>query len=290
VPAAPGAPGVQGRSVGAAGLVAADHPLLGAAIDLAGGDGLILTGRLSLDDHPWLADHVVFDHVLLPATAFLELALAAARRAGLARVDELALWAPLPLPRAGAVQLQLTVGAADDAGRRPLAIHARPETAAQAGPGADDARWTRHASGALAPGAAYRDVEPRDDDLRAWPPEDAVPVDLDHLHDQLAAAGLAYGPGFRGLSAAWRRGDDVFAEVRLPACVDPDAARRFAIQPGLARRGAARARHRRRSGRSGRSGDRVSGRPGGAPGRVDRRVAPRRRRHDPPGPDDRPRR
>ena len=33
----------------------------------------------------------------------------------------------------------------------------------------------------------------------------------------LAERGYGYGPAFRGLTAMWRRGDEVFAEVALPA-------------------------------------------------------------------------
>ena len=44
---------------------------------LAGGDEWLFTGRISLEAQPWLADHAVFDTVLLPGTAFVELALAA---------------------------------------------------------------------------------------------------------------------------------------------------------------------------------------------------------------------
>src|SRR6476660_4365335 len=66
----------------AAGLQRTGHPLLGAAVPLAGEQGLAFNGRLSLAAFPWLADHVVFDTVLLPGTAFVELALAAGREAG----------------------------------------------------------------------------------------------------------------------------------------------------------------------------------------------------------------
>ncbi len=64
------------------GLAPAAHPLLGAAVSAAGADGLLLTGRLSLATHPWLADHAVMDTVLLPGTAFVELALKAAEQTG----------------------------------------------------------------------------------------------------------------------------------------------------------------------------------------------------------------
>src|SRR5207244_5940301 len=73
------APGAETGDLTAAGIGAAEHPLLGATVTLAGeGDEWLFTGRLSLDTQPWLADHVVLDTVLLPGTAFVELALRAA--------------------------------------------------------------------------------------------------------------------------------------------------------------------------------------------------------------------
>ena len=49
-----------------------------------------------------------------------------------------------------------------------------------------------------------------------WPPEGSEQVEIDVLYDRFAAAGLEYGPAFQGLIAAWRLGDEVFAEVCLP--------------------------------------------------------------------------
>src|SRR5207244_10305785 len=60
-------------AVTAVGQGAADPPLLGAAVALAGEERWLFTGRLSLKSHPWLADHAVFEAVLLPGTAFVEL-------------------------------------------------------------------------------------------------------------------------------------------------------------------------------------------------------------------------
>ena len=103
---------VPARTAGmaAAGLGAAGHPLLGAAVELAGGEGYLLTGRLSLRAQPWLADHAVAGAVLLPGTAFVEMAVQAGDAAGCGRVEELALEAPLVLPAEGAVQVQVVVG------------------------------------------------------------------------------------------------------------------------------------------------------------------------------------
>ncbi|MEU9993759.1 type I polyketide synthase, partial [Streptomyces sp. NPDC048045] len=63
--------------VSAAGLGSAEHPLLGAAVAVGDTDGVLLTGRLSVRTHPWLADFVVQGSVLLPGAAFVELAVRA---------------------------------------------------------------------------------------------------------------------------------------------------------------------------------------------------------------------
>ncbi|MGO4759344.1 acyltransferase domain-containing protein, partial [Streptomyces sp. 2MCAF27] len=91
------------------GLDPAGHPLLGAAVQVAGEDRLLLTGRLSRHTHPWLADHAVGGMVLLPGTAFVELALRAGEEAGCAALEELALGAPLVIPEQGGVLVQVLV-------------------------------------------------------------------------------------------------------------------------------------------------------------------------------------
>ncbi|MFI1539759.1 type I polyketide synthase [Streptomyces anandii] len=197
----------SGRPVGdvaSAGLGAAGHPLLGAAVALADTDGFLLTGRLALDTHPWLADHAVMGSVLLPGTAFVELAVRAGDQVGCDHLEELTLQAPLVLSTTAGAQIQLSVGAPDGSGRRSLSVYSRSEEAPA------DAPWTRHAEGVLTTSAAATV-----DDLTAWPPEGAVAVPLDGLYEGLAAAGLTYGPVFQGVRAAWRRGEEIFAEVEL---------------------------------------------------------------------------
>ncbi|MFF0390307.1 SDR family NAD(P)-dependent oxidoreductase [Kitasatospora sp. NPDC004615] len=213
--------------VGSAGLTPADHPLLGAVVVLADSDGLLLTGRLSARTHPWLADHAVGGRALLPGTAFLELALQAGARVGCPRVEELTLQAPLVLPEHGGTVLRLTVGAPDTRGHRPLSLHSRPDAPAD---GDLDEEWTKHAEGLLAEDGADDAAGPM-----PWPPPGAEPLALDGLYDRFAAGGFAYGPAFQGLRAAWRRGDELFAEAVVPAGpvgTAPDAAR-FGLHPAL---------------------------------------------------------
>ncbi|MEU8089128.1 type I polyketide synthase [Micromonospora sp. NPDC049101] len=185
--------------VAAMGLRSADHPLLGAAVGLAESDGLVLTGKLSLRTHPWLADHTVLGQVVLPGTAYLELALQAGEQVGCERLDELTHEAPLILPEDGELALQLTVGVPEDSGRRTLTLHSRR----------GEEPWTCHARGVLAP-----DDTPDDHpDLASWPPPGATPVDVRSFYDDLDGTAFRYGPAFEGLSAAWRRGAELFVEV-----------------------------------------------------------------------------
>ncbi|KUO06720.1 hypothetical protein AQJ58_39255 [Streptomyces sp. DSM 15324] len=209
-----------------AGLSAAGHPLLGAAVTVADSGAALFTGRLSTRLQPWLADHVVSGSVLLPGTAFLELALHAADRVGCAQVEELTLHAPLVLPAEGAAQLQVTVGAPDPEGRREIGVYARPADGSDTD-GPDDEPWTRHASGTLLPEPAGPAAE-----TDARPPAEATAIPTDTLYDQLAETGLSYGPLFRGLARVRQHGDDLFAEAGLPDEAAQDA-RRYGIHPAL---------------------------------------------------------
>jgi NADPH:quinone reductase-like Zn-dependent oxidoreductase/acyl carrier protein len=207
--------------VRAAGLGAAGHPLLGAVVELPGSGGVVLTGRLSAAVQPWLGDHVVAGAVLVPGAALVELAVRAGGAAGCGRVEELVLEAPLVLP-GGGVQVRVTVGGPGQGGQRTVEIHARGEDAAGGG------LWVRHASGLLAPAVPG----PGGGELTVWPPEGAVPLPVDGVYEGLAAAGYGYGPAFCGLRAAWRRGDDIFAEVALRGEAAGEAGL-FGVHPAL---------------------------------------------------------
>jgi len=187
------------------GLGAADHPMVGAVVALADQDRIVLSGRLSLRTQPWLADHAVAGQVLLPGSAFAELATLAAHRAGCGTVDELSLETPLVLAGTTAAQLQTVVGAPGQDGSRSVEIYSREDDAA--------AEWTRNARGTVSP--------PRHTDscewATEWPPPGAQALDTEHFYERLAEVGFDYGPAFRCLGRAWSLGGEVYAEVRLPA-------------------------------------------------------------------------
>jgi acyl transferase domain-containing protein/thioesterase domain-containing protein/acyl carrier protein len=202
---------VAGGDASAAGLGDPNHPLLAAAIDSPAGQGLQLSGRLTAEAAPWLGDRTVFGEVVFPAAAQLELALAAARTVGMARVESLDLQAPLVIPAGDAAQLRVCI-AEPDADGRELTIHSRPQQ--QEGKG-ELAPWMLHATGTLAAEAVVPSAADAAFATAAWPPEDAEKLDPGVVYDRLAEVGIEYAPRGRYLRGAWRRGEDLFVEVAL---------------------------------------------------------------------------
>ncbi|ESQ02134.1 FscE [Streptomyces sp. PVA_94-07] len=201
--------------ISTAGLISAEHPLLGAAVPLADSEGVLFTSQISMQVHPWLLDHRVGGTVIMPGTGYLEMAIRAADQVGCARVEELVLAAPMVLDEKHPVSVQVVVGAPDDTGTRPVTFYSRPSDAV-------DAPWSRHADGFLA-------VQERTDSFEApvWPPADAVSVEFDGDYSR-----TGYGPSFQGLRQVWLRGEEAFVEVALPEEVAGDA-QYFGMHPAL---------------------------------------------------------
>jgi thioesterase domain-containing protein len=161
--------------------------------------------------------------MLMPASAFVEIALRAGEELGLDRLDDFALVQPLAVPEGGTVHLQTVVSEPDDSHRRPVVVYSRP---GGSGAGVDDP-WTRHASGVLTTASPAAEA-----DLRAWPPPGAEPVETDGGYDALAEQGYDYGETFRGVRAVWRRGEELFGEVRLPDA-EHETGARCGLHPAL---------------------------------------------------------
>ncbi|MBQ1074917.1 SDR family NAD(P)-dependent oxidoreductase [Micromonospora sp. C31] len=191
------------------------RPLLGEPVGTP--DAAVLTGELSIAAQPWLAQHRVGGAVVVPGALLAELAARAGAHAGCPEVVELLLQTPLVLPETGTVETRVVLAGTDGDPTRPLTIHARP-------PGAT---WTPHATGTVAPVRASDATR-----LRLWPPPGATPLDTDGFYDRLRVAGYGYGPVFQGVARAWQRGDEIFADVALPADA-AGATEGFLLHPAL---------------------------------------------------------
>jgi polyketide synthase 12 len=201
------------------GLEATEHALLSTVVELPGSGGVVLTGRLAPASQSWLTDHAIGGVVVFPGAGFVELAIRAGDEVGCSVVNELMLQTPLMLPASSSVAVQVVVGSAEESGLRSVSVFSRADTEAGSG-------WVCHATGLLGSGP----VEPSAD-LSVWPPEGAIRIDVADGYERLATHGYGYGPAFQGLTAMWRRGDEVFAEATVPAAAGALAG--FGMHPVL---------------------------------------------------------
>jgi polyketide synthase 1/15 len=185
------------------GLIEAEHPLLSAVVERPDSGGIVLTGRLSLADQPWLADHTVGGAKLFPGAGFVELVIRAGDEVGCAVIDELVLAAPLILDEDAGALVQVVIGTADESGGRTVSVYSRRDESG--------GEWLLHAEGTLGLDAAEPSAQ-----LTVWPPPGSVSVDMSDGYGRLSARGYEYGPAFQGLVAMWRRGPELYAEVAAP--------------------------------------------------------------------------
>ncbi|MEV6341166.1 SDR family NAD(P)-dependent oxidoreductase [Nocardia vinacea] len=218
------APAAGAGSIHASGLESVAHPLLSAAVWLPDSDGVVLTGLLSIASQPWVGDHVIGPTVLLPATAFVELALHVAAMTATPRLAELIVTAPLAVPSVGAVELRVLASGRDEMGARVVSVHSRPQRDGES----DQTPWVQHATGTLVP--QQPSTHAVSEMAGSWPPADAEPVDISDVYADLSGRGYGHGPSFQGLTALWRRDGEVFAEANLPEQVPAD---QFGIHPAL---------------------------------------------------------
>lgn len=179
------------------------HPLLGrrAAVAEPAWHQAVSASRL-----PWLADHQVDGTVIMPATAYVEAALAAGRHAWGTRceVTELDVVRPLALPRE------------DDQGTLVVQTSLSPDDgivqfASRSGAVGD---WTLHARSRV-----RRLVRPAPSalgmDRRSEPVGVRIPSALHY--EQATRAGLAYGPAFQVLTDLRLGEGEAWATYALPA-------------------------------------------------------------------------
>ena len=173
---------------------------------------------------------------MFPGTGFVELAIRAGDEVGCSVVDELTLQAPLMLPALG-----IGCGAGGRGSRRRI----RPAQRVDIFPGRRRFRLGVPRRGRAEPRigrAGRRSVGVAAAPARSrstWPT----------AMSGWRRSGYGYGPAFRGLTAMWRRGDEFFAEVKLPdAAGGVERIRRAsgAAGCGAARGGDGPSRRRRR--------------------------------------------
>jgi acyl transferase domain-containing protein/acyl carrier protein len=206
---------------------ASGHSLLGAHLALAGTPGAHVWEReISLETHPWVTDHRVQGAAILPATAYIEMALQAGREIlgeCAVSVSDIEVLKPMILheDRSRVVQTTVTEGA--DGAR--LAVHSRPGEPTGGTNGA--LRWTAHVTARLTAIAPRAAADVGHAAIAAARSRCDSEVDGSAFYAALAQKGNQWGPRFQGMDHVWSGGGEAVGRVRVLAALDDVSAYRF---------------------------------------------------------------
>ncbi|TQM84492.1 acyl transferase domain-containing protein [Saccharothrix saharensis] len=178
------------------------HPLLGHRVDIAGAPSEWFSAEIGAT-RPWFVEqHRIGGAALLPGAAMTEWITAAAKAVlggDTWTIDDIRFTSALSLEPGRTATVQAVVDPAGGA----VDCYARRD---------GDDRWTPRARagaarrGAVAPGAG------RSAEELAW---ELVRQDPDALYSRFAAAGMAYGPAFRGVRQLWLGRDEAVGRISV---------------------------------------------------------------------------
>ena len=203
---------------------AAGHRLLGPGVRTALGP-VIFSSAIGTESHPFLIDHQKHGVAIFPATAYLEMGIAAAREAlgaGAHVFEELVITEPLALgPEAVDVQVIVTPA---EHGASTFQLFSRDGSALHS-----PDQWREHAGGIL---RASPELPTASDALDAVRARCAQPQPLDNYYETMLADGHGYGPAFQGIVGLWRGESEALGRIELPDEVKGDASA-YRLHPAL---------------------------------------------------------
>ncbi|XXX76158.1 SDR family NAD(P)-dependent oxidoreductase [Sorangium sp. So ce134] len=185
------------------------HPLLGAALAVAGAEA-VFEAVLDPKRQRYLADHRVFDEVVMPGVALLEMAHAAGIQHGggdRTRVTQFTIQAPLRFVDGAARRVQVVLSERTAEGT-PVAIYSRSLEAER------EEGWVSHAAGYVQ--AAGDDERPARLDLEALRARCPAALSVEDAYARFTEAGIEYGPAFQGVVELWKGQGEALSRLSLP--------------------------------------------------------------------------
>ncbi len=200
-------PPMRAAATGSSGAATSGHPLLGPALPVAI-PGRVHQAHLAADNPAFVREHIALGRVVMPATAYLEMLAAAAETHGdpPPLIEDVVIGDAmvLPDPPAAGRIVQTVLDPPDVTGAWSVAISSRPQDASQAGEAAASG-WTRHVTARLRRGPAPATTDgDAPTSLAAARGACTQTLDVAGFYANLAERGMAFGPGFRGVTELWR--------------------------------------------------------------------------------------
>jgi NADPH:quinone reductase-like Zn-dependent oxidoreductase/acyl carrier protein len=204
------------------------HPLLGRALRLAQSEVVWFESDISQNNPSYLADHRIYQQVIVPATAYIEIALAAGAtviKSDRLTLENVSIQQPLLLThgQSQTVQCTLTPGEMSHGYSFQIFSTANPEDT--------EPVWTLHASGTIAAGNDSPELL-SSLSLESLPTQYEQTVSIADYYQSLQARGMEYGANFQAIRQIWRRAEGALGQIQLPAALRSDLAP-YSLHPVL---------------------------------------------------------
>lgn len=198
------------------------HPLLGQRMRFAS-TNILFEGKISIDRLPFLNDHRIYGSAVLPATAYMEMGLAAAREAfgtGIYSIENLTIQEPLIIAdgESRVVQVIVTPESAQKGVFQVFSLLGDDEVS----------NWKLHARGDIQTDQTGNLSEQRLETVQAGFNE---PFSLDSYYEDLQLTGLDYGPSFQGVKQMWHQPGAALAYIDPE--FRPNETKNFQLHPAL---------------------------------------------------------
>ena len=180
---------------------------------------------LNLSAPAWIGEHRVYGTAVLPGSAYLEAALAAARQALASEtlvLENVEFREALHVPERGGCTIQTVVTPLSE-GAAEWRVYRRNDGGGER----NGAAFTLHALGQVRIEASMNPPAGAVAEMRAACPQ---PMSVETLYAGFADCGLEYGPAFRGLVEMHRGADQTMGRVRL---LEPTEANEYLLHPAL---------------------------------------------------------
>ncbi|MCB9450592.1 MAG: SDR family NAD(P)-dependent oxidoreductase [Anaerolineaceae bacterium] len=205
----------------AAGSTSGAHPLIGQHLSSPSLEDAVFETQLSAQYPAFLSHHRIFDVVILPSPAYIEMVLTATGQvfgSDSFAIEHFAIDEALILPEEQSRPVQVILSPKTDS-RAKFQIFSRV-----------DSQWKRHASGSLifdqSPAAAFA-LTPGD-----FQADSEGEISGDDYYGMVNELGLEFGTNFRGIHHLWYTRDAALADIRLPEALAYEA-RNYAMHPAL---------------------------------------------------------
>jgi len=187
-------------------------PLLGKRLYSPLFQAICFESQISLARTPFIKDHQVLNEILVPAGAYVNMALTAAKTifdTERVALEDFIIQSPFILTEEDEETVQLIVR---DVTQTQASFEIVSLVPSNEG-GMKDRDWQTHANGVMRPNNGNQSPPPIMDEIRAACPENIV---ASSFYAHLRAIGYHFGPAHQGIKNIWRGHNQALAEIQLP--------------------------------------------------------------------------